>query len=268
VARGAIVVITVAGVYDDLRGLRAPGKLALELLAALLAIGGGLGIAGMTSPLTGGYVEFGAGAAVITLFWILFITNAFNLIDGLDGLAAGVGVIASAMLLVIALAQGRLETVPVWSALGGALAGFLAWNFPPASIFLGDTGSLLTGFLVAVLAIESVAKGPAAIVVLAPVIVLGLPIVDVVLAVVRRTLSAGPRAVVRRDREHVHHRIVRAGLSMRDAVLVLYAACAGAGALAVAAVWLQGMAGGLFLAVTIAAVWIGVRLLPPLRRPR
>jgi UDP-GlcNAc:undecaprenyl-phosphate GlcNAc-1-phosphate transferase len=228
-----IALITVAGIYDDLHGLAAWTKLALQTLAALLVFGGGHGIAGTTNPV--------------------------NLIDGLDGLAAGVGAIASATLLVIALTQGRVETVPVWAALGGALAGFLVYNFPPASIFLGDTGSLLLGFAVAVLAMQSVAKGPAALVVLAPVVALGLPIADVVLAVVRRARAAGPRGVFRRDREHVHHRLVGAGLSARDAVLVLYAVSAGAGALAVAAVLLHGVADGMLLAITIVAVWVGVR---------
>lgn len=264
----AVALVTAAGIWDDVRDLRASTKLAVELAAALLVVAGGHGIAGVTDPLTGAYVGLGPLAPVVTVLWILVITNAFNLIDGLDGLAAGTGVIASLTLLVIAVAQSRFETVPLWCALAGALLGFLPYNFPPASVFLGDTGSLVLGFIVAVLAIESVAKGPATLVVLAPIAALGLPITDVVLAVVRRTQAAGLRAVFRRDRQHIHHRLLAAGLSERDAVLSLYAVSATGGALAVAAVVARGAADLLLVAVIIATVWLAVRFLAAAARPR
>src|SRR4029079_14963798 len=171
-------------------------------------------------------------APLVTVVWIVSITNAFNLIDGLDGLETGVAVLASATLLAISLSEGRADAACLWATLGGALVGFLRYNFNPASIFLGDSGSLLLGYLFAVLSIQSLQKGAAAVVVVAPLLALGLPIMEVVLTFLRRTLESGLGSVVRGDREHIHDRLVARGMTHRGAVLTLYVVCAAFGGLA------------------------------------
>jgi UDP-GlcNAc:undecaprenyl-phosphate GlcNAc-1-phosphate transferase len=255
----AVVVLT--GAADDLHGLGPAAKLLGETLAALLALAGGYGLAGFTNPLTGGFVPLGLAGGIVTVVWIVAIANAFNLIDGLDGLAAGVGLIAAAALFLIALFEARPEAAALWAVLGGSLAGFLVYNFNPASIFLGDSGSLFVGYLVAVLAIESLEKGPTAVVVLAPILALGLPIMDVVLAVVRRTAAAGLRGVLEPDRAHIHHRLVDDGLTHRRAVLLLYGICMAFGGLAFAAVAVQGPANAVVVAVAALVVLVVARRL-------
>ena len=259
-----ISVVLAAGVADDLVGLRVAPKLALQVLAAGLAVAGGYTLDGITAPLTGRWIELGGFGGVVTVAWIVGITNAMNLIDGLDGLAAGVGVIASAALCLVCLAEGRTEAAGLWAALGGGLAGFLAYNFPPASIFLGDTGSLVVGYVMAILALESLAKSATAVVVLAPLLALGLPVVDTGLAVVRRLLVSGVGGIGRADQEHIHHRLVGEGMSHRGAVLVLYALCGVLGAVAFLAVVAQRRVTvvavvGAALAIVIAARWLRAR---------
>ena len=201
---------------------------------------------------------------MLTVVWIVAITNALNLIDGLDGLAAGTGAIAATALSLVCLAEGRHDAAGVWAALGGGLAGFLAYNFPPASIFLGDTGSLLVGYTMAILALESLAKSATAVVVLAPVLALGLPVADMALAVLRRARATGVGGIARADQGHIHHRLLGDGMSHRGAVLLLYGVCATCGAVAVLAVVAGRPAtiaavGGAVLAIAATARWLRVR---------
>jgi hypothetical protein len=157
------------------------------------------------------------------MLWVVGVTNALNLIDGLDGLAGGVGLIVAATLSLISYSVGRPDVAMVAGILAGALVGFLYFNFNPATIFLGDSGSLFLGYALAVLAIESAHKGTTAVLVTAPILALGIPIMDTLLAVVRRLLVSA--SIMAPDRDHIHHRLVALGLSHRRAVLVLYAAC-------------------------------------------
>jgi UDP-GlcNAc:undecaprenyl-phosphate GlcNAc-1-phosphate transferase len=257
-----IAVVTAAGAADDLRGLTPGAKLALESAAGGLALAGGYALHGFTHPLSGEFVALGVVAgSCVTLAWILLVTNALNLIDGLDGLAAGVALIASLALLVIAWSEGRVDATLLWVTLAGALAGFLVYNFNPASIFLGDSGSLLLGYLLAVLSLQSLQKGATTVVVLAPVLALGLPIADVMLTIARRTLASGVGSVWQADRGHIHHRLLGRGLSQRGAVLALYGVCTGLGALAFAAVLVQGVANAVVVAIAAAAVAVAVRRL-------
>ncbi|MGH9889136.1 MAG: MraY family glycosyltransferase, partial [bacterium] len=175
---------------------------------------------------------------LVTVLWIVIVANAFNLIDGIDGLTAGVSVITA--LTVFLLANQNGATVPVIAALAlsGALAGFLRFNLPPARIFLGDAGALSIGYLTAVLALASYQKSPAAVALIVPLLVLGLPLLDTILAVIRRGSShlrtrgtAGlrlgevVRAVTSADRGHLHHLLLRNGLSVPESLAVLYAVC-------------------------------------------
>jgi UDP-GlcNAc:undecaprenyl-phosphate GlcNAc-1-phosphate transferase len=232
---GALVVLAI-GVLDDLRGVPPMAKLAAQIVAACAALAGGYGMAGVTNPFTGTYLVLGGVGALLTIAWIVAVTNAFNLIDGLDGLAAGVALIAAVPLLTIAWIEGHADVVPLWAVLAGALAGFLVHNSAPASIFLGDSGSLLVGYLIAVLALAALEKSATVVVVLSSVLALGLPIMDMALAVVRRTASSGLRAIVRGDRAHLHHRLLADGTtSHRSAVLVLYGVAVACGGVAVVA---------------------------------
>ena len=257
-------VVLATGIVDDLRGLPVVPKLALQVLAATLAVAGGYSLEGVTNPFTGRWLDLGHAGGILTVVWIVGITNAINLIDGLDGLAAGAAVIASAALSLVCLAEGRYDAAAVWAALGGGTAGFLVYNFPPASIFLGDTGSLLIGYTMAILAIESLAKSATAVVVLAPVLALGLPVADLALAVLRRLLATGLGSITRADQGHIHHRLLGDGMSHRGAVLLLYGVCAACGALAVLAVTAGRPAtiaavGAAALAIAVTARWLRAR---------
>jgi len=263
-----LLVVVATGIVDDVRGVGPLPKLGLQIVAAAIAAGGGYGFAGVTNPVTSGFVSFGAFAPLVTIVWIVAITNAFNLIDGLDGLATGVALIAAATLFAIALLQGRTDAACVWATLGGALAGFLRYNFAPASIFLGDTGSLALGWTFGVVSLQSLQKGATAVVVLAPLLALGLPLMEVGVTVVRRVLASGFASVVRADHEHIHDRLVARGMPHRTAVLTLWLVCAALGMLAFLAVVAQGAAKALVVAAAAVAMVVGVRTLGYRRAPR
>lgn len=249
------------GAVDDVFEVSAPAKLAVQSIAASIVVIAGYGFVSITNPFTGGYIALGVLGPLVTLVWIVVITNAFNLIDGLDGLAAGVALIASLTLIGIALLEGRADAVLVWAVLGGCLLGFLPYNFPPASIFLGDSGSLLLGFAMAVLSIQSLQKGATTVVLAVPVLALGLPISDAAYAVMRRWLVSGVAAIMRADREHIHHRLVRTGISDRTALLVLYASCLVFSGLAFMAVVARGPLEAVLVALAAIATFAATRLL-------
>jgi UDP-GlcNAc:undecaprenyl-phosphate GlcNAc-1-phosphate transferase len=159
VGLGVLIVLAI-GVVDDIGGVRPWPKLAAHVAAALCVVTAGVQIGGFTNPLTGELLELGSFGGAVTLLWVVGITNAFNLIDGLDGLASGVALIATATISVLAFAQGRTETAVVALILAGALGGFLIFNWHPATIFLGDSGAFLIGFLLAVLSVLGIQKGP------------------------------------------------------------------------------------------------------------
>ena len=263
-----VLVIVATGVLDDVRGLGPLPKLGLQIVAATVAVAGGYGLGGVTNPLTGGFVPLGALGPLLTIAWIVGLTNAFNMIDGLDGLASGVALIAAATLFAIALSEGRADAACLWATLGGALAGFLRYNFNPASIFLGDAGSLFLGYVFAVLSLQSLQKGATAVVVLAPLLALGLPIMEVGLTFLRRALVSGLASVLRADREHIHHRLIERGMTHRNAVLTLYVVCAALGGLAFLAVLAQGPGKAVLVAIVAVAMGVGVRALGYRRPPR
>lgn len=208
------------GVYDDLRGLPAAKKLAVQLLIAGATWSLGLRIEALSTPwgrlLLDPWVSFG-----FTVAWIVLLTNAVNLIDGLDGLAAGVSLIAVVTLLALGVRDGQPLLWVVGAALAGALVGFLLFNFNPAAIFMGDSGSQFLGYVLAVASIASTSKQYTTWAVLPAVLAVGLPIADTGLAVMRRLGTGQP--VMGADAGHVHHRLLRAGYSQRQAVLLLYA---------------------------------------------
>jgi UDP-GlcNAc:undecaprenyl-phosphate GlcNAc-1-phosphate transferase len=217
---GAMAILGL-GVYDDIRGCGAWAKLGVQSGVGLLLWYVGLRFDSFS--VLGATYELGMLSLPLTLLWVAGIINAMNLIDGMDGLAAGVSVFASLALFLIAIMDGNPILALFASALGGACLGFLLYNFSPALIFMGDSGSMGIGYMFAVAGLWTVSKRSTALALLLPAVALGLPIADTFLAFGRRALRG--RSPFHSDREHIHHRLLDLGLSPRQAVLWLYLAC-------------------------------------------
>lgn len=217
-------IVFLFGLFDDLVGANAKWKFAAQ------------GVAGVTLYLLGGRIEaasipfFGSVELpplvgfLLTLIWVVGISNAFNLIDGLDGLAAGASLFAALVMLVVSLFHGHVLVIVVTLALAGALIGFLRYNFNPASIFLGDSGSLFIGFLLAAISLLGSQKASTAVAVAIPLMAFGLPVIDTAFALTRRFISGRP--LFGGDREHIHHKLLERGWSQRRVAFVLYGVCA------------------------------------------
>lgn len=217
------VIIVVLGVLDDCLTLRAPVKFIIQILAACIVVGHGCTIRYITNPVFTSdvmYLDLGSWAIPITIVWIVAITNAVNFIDGLDGLAVGVSAISSATLLVIALLVAESNIAIIVAALLGACLGFLPYNFNPAKIFMGDTGSTFLGFILACLSIQGTFKLYAIISFAVPFLILGVPIFDICFAVIRRLVRH--QNPMQADRGHIHHRLIDTGFSQKQAVSIIY----------------------------------------------
>ena len=217
-------IIVVLGIFDDRNALSAKFKFGIQLIAAAIpVVFGNLRIELITNPnLFSGelYVKFGALAIPITIIWIVAITNAVNLIDGLDGLAVGVSAIACMTMLAVSLLIGEVPIAILLAVLAGACVGFMPFNLNPASIFMGDTGSTFLGFMLATLSIQGMFKVYAIISFAVPFLILGLPIFDTAFAFTRRILSG--RSPFSPDRGHVHHRLIDMGFNQKQTVAILY----------------------------------------------
>ncbi|NLY51843.1 MAG: undecaprenyl/decaprenyl-phosphate alpha-N-acetylglucosaminyl 1-phosphate transferase [Firmicutes bacterium] len=213
------LIIGVTGIIDDLWDLRPRTKFLGQILAAAAVVANGTVVQFVTNPF-GGMIYLGWLGVPLTILWIVAVTNMFNFIDGLDGLAAGVAVIASLSLFSVAHELGYGFVAVLLLALAGSTLGFLRYNFNPASVFMGDTGAMFLGFMLSSLAVEGALKGAATVAVAVPVVILGLPTLDTVFSVVRRVRNGLP--FYKADRGHLHHRLLDLGLSQRQAVLLLY----------------------------------------------
>jgi UDP-GlcNAc:undecaprenyl-phosphate GlcNAc-1-phosphate transferase len=207
------------GIYDDLRGTGAWTKLPVQVAAALLVCAMAGPVRNVHLPLFG-EVALGVASSPLTVLWIVGITNAFNFIDGIDGLAAGVGALVFGVNFFVANLYGHVEMMVVAALMCGGLLAFLRYNYYPARIFLGDTGSMFVGFILAVSALVSSMKAPTTAILLVPCGLLGYPILDTVLAVTRRVLKAKP--VFSSDRSHIHHKLLFCGLGHRLSSAVAY----------------------------------------------
>ena len=213
------------GIIDDIKALDALPKFLIQILAAaIVVIGGELKIEVLTNPFVfsnAAYIVFPEWISVIiSILWIVFITNAVNFIDGLDGLAAGVSAIMSVSLVFISTRLGEYSVAVVGVALMGACFGFLPYNFNPAKIFMGDTGSTFLGFMLACLSIQGVFKSYAIISFAVPLLILGLPLFDALFAMIRRILKG--QSPMKADRGHLHHRLIDMGFSQKQTVFILY----------------------------------------------
>ena len=249
VLKGALLV-ALMGAADDCLGLRAPLKLAVQLLAALLAWRAGARIDVLGLPLSARFVPVGALGLPLTLLWMLACTNAVNLIDGLDALAAGVTAIAAASLLLVAAAVGEGEIAVLLAALSGSCLGFLPCNHSPARLFMGDSGSQLLGYLLGAASTAGMFKSHAALSILVPLLALGLPLFDEAFAFFRRVLHG--KNPLRADRGHIHHRLLDRGLDQKSAVALLDGVSALLGLTAVLLA-LHGAAARAFAAALAAA---------------
>ena len=217
---GALLVVA-AGLVDDLKGLSAKAKLAIQTAAAVAAFAGGMRVDGIDLPGIGAF-SLGWLALPATVVWIVGIVNAMKLIDGLDGLAAGVAFFACLTNFTIASLTGNLYILLISASLGGAVVGFLFYNFNPAKIFMGDSGSMFLGFVLgsASLLGAGTQKSPTLIGIVVPILALGLPITDMLMTIARRFLAR--RSIFAADRGHIHHRLLDMGLTHRRSVLSLY----------------------------------------------
>jgi UDP-GlcNAc:undecaprenyl-phosphate GlcNAc-1-phosphate transferase len=219
---GGATAVLLIGLCDDIWDVRARWKfVALCLVAGAMYVAG-YRIGAVSNPF-GGAINLGLWGVPVTLFWFLGCMNAINLIDGMDGLAGGVAVFAAAVVFVASMLLGNATAALLSIALAGAVLGFLLLNFPPASIFLGDSGSYLLGFLLACIGLRGSQKSNMVVALAIPVIALGLPVIDTTLAILRRWASSLPLGAS--DRQHIHHKLLDLGLSNRKAVLVMYTGC-------------------------------------------
>ena len=253
--------ITITGIFDDTKTLKPWQKLIGQVIAATIVVIFGIKIEHLNIPFLYKVGLSDVFSTILTILWIIGVTNAINLIDGLDGLSSGISLISCISLLIIFLMNGSpmIATIIV-TAVSGALVGFLPYNFSPAKTFIGDTGSNFLGFMLAVVSILGVAKTYTMAVIVLPVIVLGLPIFDVMFAIIRRIAKGKSiKAVFKPDKGHLHHKLVEKGFSQKQAVLILYGLSASLGMFAIilfdSGIW-KALS---FLLMIIASVAIGYR---------
>lgn len=217
----AFCVIFGTGLLDDKFSLKPAQKLAGQVFAAVIAVAGGLVIGDISSPLGPEFISLGWMAYPVTVVYLVAYVNIINLIDGLDGLAAGISAIASFTMFVLSVMAGRLDAAALSIAVTGSSLGFLRYNFHPASIFMGDSGSLTLGFALGCSSLLSVTRFAGLTTIIVPLVIAAVPILDTLSAIVRRTRAHV--SIGQADRGHIHHRLMDEGFDQRQAVLVMYA---------------------------------------------
>lgn len=213
-------VLVIVGIIDDVKDIPAKVKLVGQIVAACIVVAFGVRIEFMTNFILGGMFPLYMFSVPFTVLWIVAITNAVNLIDGLDGLAAGTSIIAAATMAISGYATGQTEMASVALILIGASLGFLKYNFHPATIFMGDTGSMFLGYNLAVLAVMGFTKSFTLLSLVTPILVLAIPILDTMFAIIRRKMNHRP--IFKPDKNHLHHCLLNYGFSHRDTVLIIY----------------------------------------------
>ena len=216
-----LAIVCFVGAIDDVRSLRPRTKLFGQIVGACVIVASGVLLASIKNPFAPGFIEFGWFAYPLTVFYLVAFMNVINLVDGLDGLAAGIVAIASLALFMIAIGKYRSETAMFAIALLGATLAFLRFNFSPASIFMGDSGSLFLGAMIGVISLLGVIRSPTVIVLAASLIIAAIPIMDTFVAIVRRIKNHQP--IQQADAKHLHHKLLSEGFSPRKSVLIVYA---------------------------------------------
>ena len=248
--------VLMLGIVDDLRGTNATVKFTvLGLIASLFYYLGGH-IDTLTVPFVGSVALPQALSFVLTVLWLVGIANAFNLIDGLDGLASGAALFSSLVILIVSISQNQPLMIVVALVLCGGLAGFLRYNFNPASIFLGDSGALFVGFTLAALSVLNAQKATTTVAIVIPILAFGFPMVDTAMTMGRRLISRRP--IFQGDSEHIHHMLLARGWSQRRVALALYGVCACFGLFAMISTTTSSKTTGLLMFVVSVAVLIAV----------
>lgn len=259
-----VVVIFFVGALDDVLDLKPKPKLLGQIIAACIVAASGVLLSDIRNPFGEGYIEFGWLAYPITVFYLVAFANVINLIDGLDGLAAGITAISAATIFVFSVLTGRPDSAAMSIILFGICLGFLRYNFNPASIFMGDSGALLLGFSLGVVSLFAVARSALFVSLLVPILAAGVPIMDTAFAIIRRKRAHRP--VDEADRGHIHHRLLEAGFTQRATVLIMWAWTAALALCAVLITELSGWARILILVVIAVITGYGIiklRLLQP-----
>lgn len=252
-------VIVISGIIDDVNPMSARWKLFFQVLSAVILIIGDVKIEFFGNPFVkNSIINLGIFSIPVTIFWVVGITNTLNLIDGLDGLSAGVGAIAAVSLFFVAASIDYFDTSMVMiicAIIAGSAFGFLPHNFNPAKIFMGDTGALFLGYMLSVVALEGVMKSVATITIVVPILALGLPIFDTTFAIFRRLINRRP--ISEADKGHVHHRLLDKGLSQKQAVLILYMVSAVFGSAAVLMAGIKPEYGVIVAGIVLTLVFLG-----------
>lgn len=217
----AFLTVFFTGLLDDYRSLTPLQKLVGQVVAAVIAVAGGLVIGDISNPFAPGFVSLGWFAYPITVIYLVSYSNIINLIDGLDGLAAGISAIASLTMFALSVLAGRLDAAALSVAVAGSSLGFLRYNFHPASIFMGDSGALTLGFALGVSSLLSVTRIAGLTTIIVPLVIAAVPIIDTFSAIVRRL--RGHVSIGHADRGHIHHRLMEEGFDQRQAALLMYA---------------------------------------------
>lgn len=250
-------IIVIGGLIDDKYTIKPWQKLSFQVIAAFVLIGTNTMISIITNPVsdTNPFISINPMFAIpLTLIWVIGITNAFNLIDGLDGLSAGLGFIACVTMTAASYLSGKVEfeVITLTIILAAAILGFLPYNFNPASIFMGDTGAQLIGFLLAAISMKGAIKSASAIVLAVPILALGLPIYDTLFAIIRRKVNGRP--IAEADKGHLHHRLLNMGLSQRQVVIIMYLINAILGMIAIIVMQLTNRRAYMVLAVVVIVI--------------
>jgi UDP-GlcNAc:undecaprenyl-phosphate GlcNAc-1-phosphate transferase len=249
-------VILIVGIIDDLKPLPPRVKLLGQIVAAAVLVMFDIRIEWLTNPFGDMlYVEY--LSIPLTILWVVGLTNTVNLIDGLDGLAAGVSTIASVTILLVALQQNFWTVAVLTAALAGSALGFLQHNFNPAKIFMGDTGSMFLGYMLAAISILGAVKSAATIALIVPIVALGLPILDTAFAIIRRYMSGRP--IFKPDKGHLHHRLLEMGLTQKQAVLLMYVISGCLGLSAIALTEVNKSFGAFIIVALLGIAFVGAR---------
>ena len=232
-------IIFAIGFADDIRPLGARLKLVGQLGTATILYALGVSIDELSNPFGEGHFMLGWWSLPVTLLWFIAVPNIVNLIDGMDGLATGFGLFLCTTLAFVGHYSGKPEVVTVAMIMGGALAGFLIFNFPPARIFLGDGGAYLLGFFIASVTVFTSSKGSVIAALLVVIVALGVPILDTLFTIIRRALMGVP--LFRADAEHIHHRLILLGFSKTRALIAIYAVCLALSLVGISIFWSKGL---------------------------
>ena len=247
----ALGVMFAVGLVDDFKNLKPLVKLVGQVIAATIAAASGVLLDRLADPFSAGFIEFGPWAYPITIFYLVAFANIINLIDGLDGLAAGICAISATALFVLAIGKGGYDAAVFSLATIGACLAFLCFNFHPAKVFMGDSGALFLGFMLGLISLFGVVRTPALVTLLVPVIIAGIPVIDTFFAIIRRLRVR--QSIGEADRGHIHHRFMNIGYGQRRTVLVMYALSA---ILAVCAVQISSQTGAIRAVLVVIMIVI------------